>query len=115
MKSKAVVGVILALCIILTACSSSFSIVGMWKDADGTIRTFNSDGSCQNVAKIDIGGASPTYTLAAKPDTNGYYLLSVQQEGYNQTTFYVKLNGNDNIAIYGSESTSSPLYNLTRQ
>lgn len=100
---------------IFNSFSDKFDIVGMWKDTNGTIRTFSSDGTCLNVAKIDIGGSSPTYTLSEKKDSDNYYLLSVQQGGYNQTTFYVKVISDDKIEIYESESVTTPLYSLTKQ
>lgn len=65
MKSKSIIGLIVILCISLIGCSSAkFDIAGMWEDTDGTIRTFNSNGTCLDVAKIDIGGPSPTYALS---------------------------------------------------
>lgn len=116
MKYKSLIGLLLIVCIVLAGCSSSrFDIVGMWKDDGGTTRTFSSDGTCQNVAKIDIGGPSPTYSISEKADSNGYYSLFVSQSGYNQTTFYVKVISNDSIKIYESSSASKPLYSLTRQ
>jgi hypothetical protein len=92
---------------VLAGCSSAkFNIVGMWKDADGTTRTFSTNGTCQNVAKIDIGGPSPTYSISEKADSTGYYSLFVSQSGYNQTTFYVKVISNDSIKIYESQTAS---------
>ena len=115
MKRISVIGFVLMICIVLASCSSQFDIVGMWKDVDGTTRTFSSNGTCQNVAKIDIGGSLPTYTLSEKQDSNGYYLLYVQQGGYNQTTFYVKSDSKDSIKVYESSGATKPLYSLTRQ
>lgn len=105
----------LIFCLILAGCASSFNIVGMWVDTDGTTRTFSSNGMCLNVATIDIGGSYPTYTISEEPGSNGYYLLYVQQGGYNQTTFYVEVVNNDSIKIYDSLNSSVPIYNLTRQ
>jgi hypothetical protein len=87
----------------------------MWKDGDGTTRIFTSDGTCQNVAKIDIGGSLPTYSLSEKKGDDGNYSLFVSQGGYNQTTFYVKVISNDSIEIYDSSPGLNPLYTLTRQ
>ena len=112
---KLILVVPLILCLVLASCASSFSIVGMWVDTDGTTRTFSSNGMCQNVATIDIGGPSPTYTISEKKGSNGYYLLYVQQGGYNQTTFYVNVINNDRIDIYDSPDASEPIYSLTRQ
>jgi hypothetical protein len=94
--------------------SNEFDIAGMWKDEDGTTRIFSSDGTCQNVVKIDIGGPSPVYTISEKKDNNGYYLLFVSQSGYNQTTFYVKIISSDEIQIYENPSAKEALYKLTR-
>jgi len=95
--------------------TAKLDIVGMWRDVDGTIRIFSENGTCKNVAGIDIGGSAPTYTLSEKKDSNGYYLLNVEQGGYNQTTFYVKADSNDSIKIYESSSATKPLYSLKRQ
>jgi hypothetical protein len=89
-------------------------IVGMWKDKDGTTRIFSSDGTCQNVAKIDIGGPPPVYTISEKPDNNGYYILFVSQSGYNQTNFYVKVISGDEIEIYENPGAAEALYSLSR-
>jgi hypothetical protein len=94
--------------------SVQLDIVGMWKDKDGTTRIFSSDGTCQNVAKIDIGGPPPVYTISEKPDNNGYYILFVSQSGYNQTNFYVKVISRDEIKIYENPNSTEALYNLTR-
>ena len=91
---------------------SLFNIVGMWKDDGGTIRSFSDNGSCQNVAKIDIGGPSPVYSISEKLDSNGYYLLQVSQSGYNETTFYVKVTNNDENQIFESADTTKALYSL---
>ena len=88
-------------------------IVGMWNDKDGTIRIFSPDGTCQNIAKIDIGGPPPVYTISDKPNKNGYYILFVSQSGYNQTTFYVKVISSDEIEIYENPGAAA-LYSLTR-
>ena len=93
----------------------NFDIVGMWQDKDGTTRIFSSDGTCQNIAKIDIGGPAPVYTLSKKVNNNGYYLLYVSQSGYNGTTFYMKVISNDEIQIYENQSATEALYNLTRR
>jgi hypothetical protein len=94
--------------------AAQLDIAGMWQDKDGTTRIFSSDGICQNVAKIDIGGPPPVYTISEKPDNNGYYLLFVSQSGYNQTTFYVKVINRDEIKIYENPNAVEALYNLTR-
>lgn len=116
MKHRSLIGLLLFVCIMLAGCSSAqFDIIGMWKDADGSTRIFSSNGTCQNVAKIDIGGSNPTYTISGKANSNGFYSLYVEQGGYNQTTFYVKVVNNDKIQIYENPSATKPLYNLTRQ
>lgn len=99
----------------VTGCASNFDIAGMWMDTDGTIRSFDSTGACQNIALIDIGGPSPTYSISEKKNADGYYLLEVQQSGYNQTEFYVKVSSNDSIQIFENATDSDPLYSLTRQ
>ena len=97
----------------LAACSSSqpFSIVGQWKDSDGTIRVFSQDGTCQNVEKVDIGGAAATYSISSKADSSGNYTLQVEQDGMNQVTGTVKVTDNDDIVI----NIDGMTYNLTRQ
>jgi hypothetical protein len=92
-----------------------FEIIGMWRDATGTMRIFNPDGTCKNIAVVDIGGSSPTCTLSGKKDARGYYLLYVEQGGYNQTTFYVNVEDDDHIQIYADVPVPVPLYRLTRQ
>lgn len=120
MKRRFSLGLLLLICIMIAGCSSSqpdvkFDIVGMWEDKDGTKRIFNENGTCQNVAKIDIGGPSPIYSISEKADDNGYFTLQVSQSGYNQTTFYVEVVSKDNIKIYEGQARGEPLYNLTRQ
>ena len=109
MKKITLIGIALIICIMIAGCSDQFNIVGMWKDVDGTVRTFDSTGACQNIAKIDIGGPTPTYSISEKPNSDGYYLLEVQQGGYNQTVFYVKVLSNDSIQIFENTSQASPL------
>lgn len=94
---------------------SNRDLVGMWKDTDGTVRTFSQNGTCRNIAKIDIGGPAPTCELSEKQDASGYYQLYVQQGGYNQTNFYVKVVDQNDIKIYESHSAPTPMYTLTRQ
>jgi len=93
--------------------AAELDIVGMWNDKDGTTRIFSPDGTCQNIAKIDIGGPPPVYTISDKPNKNGYYILFVSQSGYNQTTFYVKVLSSDEIEIY-EDPGAAALYSLTR-
>jgi hypothetical protein len=112
--TTAIVVLLLAGILVAAGCSQGVSIVGMWKDTDGTTRVFRDDGTCQNVAKIDIGGPPPVYTLSDKPDTSGRYLLDVSQGGYNETEFYVERVGADHIRVYEG-SAGRPLYDLTRQ
>ncbi|WP_075365031.1 hypothetical protein [Desulfosporosinus metallidurans] len=116
MKHKVSIGLLLLVCILVVGCSSArFNIVGMWKDDRGTIRSFSDNGSCKNVAKIDIGGPSPVYSISEKVDSNGYYLLQVSQSGYNETTFYVKVTNNDEIQIFENAGATKALYSLKRQ
>lgn len=114
MKFRTILALLIA-CIVLVGCSGRLDVVGMWKDADGTTRTFGSEGTCQNVALIDIGGPRPTYVLSEKPGANGRYSMYVEQGGYNGTTFYVESVGADQIKIYQSADAQAPLYSLTRQ
>jgi hypothetical protein len=121
-RSRAFLGLLIVMCVMFAGCSlGKLNIVGMWKNVDGTTCIFNSDGTCKNVAKIDIGGSLPIYNISEKPDDNGYYSLIVSQDGYNQTTFYVKVISNDSIEIYESlyhtsgMITTKPLYSLKRQ
>ena len=101
---------------LLVACgSNNFNINGMWSDIDGTTKVFNEDGTCLNVALIDIGGSSPTFSLSESKDSDENYSLYVEQSGYNGTTFYVEVISNDEINIYESSGDSEPLYSLIRQ
>jgi hypothetical protein len=110
------VGLLLLACLVTAGCSASpFSIAGMWKDADGTTRTFRADGTCMNVAPIDIGGPPPTYDMSEKAGANGRYSLVVAQGGLNEWTFSVKFVNNDEITIYESASAMQPMYGLKRQ
>ena len=98
-----------------TACGGdSFSLVGVWRDVDGTTRTVNPDGTCYNFEKVDIGGARATCQLGSSPDSAGYYTLFVQQGGMNQMNWWAKPDGNDRVTIYASKG-SAPIYQLTRQ
>lgn len=117
MKHKVSIALLLLLvCILVVGCSSArFNIVGMWKDDGGTIRTFSANGTCKNIAIIDIGGPAPVYSISEKAESNGYYLLNVSQGGYNETTFYVKVTNNDEIQIYENASAAKALYSLKRQ
>ncbi len=115
MNIKIKITCILLLIILLTACSESkFDIVGMWQDADGTIRTFNYDSTCNAIALIDIGGPSPTYNLSEKVNSEGYYVLYVIQGGYNQTIFHVKVINENEILIFDNIGDETPRYTLTR-
>lgn len=115
MKFKTIVGLLLIAAVLLVGCSTRLDVVGLWRDADGTTRTFNSNGTCQNIALVDIGGSAPTYKLSEKSGDNGRYSMYVQQGGYNGTTFYVEAVSNDEIKIYESADAAQPLYSLTRQ
>lgn len=117
MKYKVTIGLlVLLVSIFFVGCSSeSFSIVGMWKDDGGTIRIFSDNGTCKNIAKVDIGGPAPVYSISEKVDSNGYYLLDVSQGGYNETKFYVKVISNDEIQIYETVGATKALYSLKRQ
>lgn len=110
---KNLVAVILLLSIFLFTGCSSFNIVGMWKDTDGTTRTFTENGTCQNIEKVDIGGPAAVYTISSK-ESDGYYSLEVSQSGMNQMNLYVKVIDNDHIEIY-EQKGGDILYDLERQ
>ena len=99
--------------VFISGCSSSFNIVGMWKDVDGSTRIFNEDGTCKNIEPIDIGGPAAVYTMSSK-ESDGYYSLEVSQSGMNQMNLYVKVINNDHIEIY-EQKDGSILYDLERQ
>lgn len=115
MGLKVIVGLLVIACVGLAGCSAKPDLVGMWQDADGTVRTFAEDGTCQNIAMIDIGGSRPTYVLSDSADGNGRYSMYVEQGGYNGTTFYVEAVSADEVNIYSESRSSEPLYRLTRQ
>ena len=116
MKLKAIVGLLLIACVVLIGCSTGGpDVVGVWQDVDGTTRAFSSEGTCQNIALVDIGGPRPTFVLSEKPSANGRYSLYVEQGGYNGTTFYVEAVSADEIKIYKSSDATQPLYSLKRQ
>lgn len=97
------------------AYTGAFDIVGMWKDADGTVRTFYDNGTCKNIQRVDIGGPAATYMLSSKM-TDGYYQLYIEQSGMNQHTWFVKPLSADKMEIYDESRTpGSPLYSLERQ
>lgn len=87
----------------------------MWQDASGATRVFNADGTCQNVAPIDIGGSAPTFTVAEKADSSGRYAIRIAQGGMNEWTYYIETVSRDQLKIYESASSTAVLYDLTRQ
>lgn len=112
-KKRIVVIIMLVEATLISGCRPPFSIVGMWKDTDETIRTFNENGICKNIEKGDIGGPAPVYDISSKED-DGYYFLSVSQSNMNHKILYVKVVNNDHIEISESKG-GSILYDLERQ
>jgi len=116
MKFKALVGLVLVASLSLAGCSSARpDVVGMWQDASGATRVFSPDGTCQNVAPIDIGGAAPTFAVADNADSSGRYAIHIAQGGMNEWTFYIEPVSRDRIRVYESASSNAVLYDLTRQ
>lgn len=116
MRLKHVAGVVLITCLVLTGCSSSRpNVVGMWTDVSGATRVFSADGTCQNIAPIDIGGPAPTYNLAETVGEDGRYALRIAQGGMNEWTMYVEVIGRDRLKVYETASATDALYDLTRQ
>ena len=116
MKFRILVGLVLVASLALVGCSSAGpDVVGMWQDASGGTRVFSADGTCQNVAPIDIGGSAPTFTVADKADSSGRYAIRVAQGGMNEWTYYIEAVSRDRLKFYENPSSTEALYDLTRQ
>lgn len=72
--------------VVLIGCSTEPDVVGMWQDVDGTTRTLNSEGTCQIIPLLDIGGPRPTFALSEKPSANGRSSMYVEQGGHDGMT-----------------------------
>lgn len=53
-------------------------VIELWEDtSDFEVAFDNLIKDQVKIAKIDIGGLAPVYSLSEKVDSNGYYLINV--------------------------------------
>ncbi|TFD13138.1 hypothetical protein [Cryobacterium sp. TMT4-10] len=90
--------------LLLTGCTSTPTITGMWTASDGSAtKIVNDDGSCSGMyyngtTPLDIGGGM-TCTLS-DTKSNGFYTLVVSQPP-NQASYQVRFDGDDMVMSSG--------------
>ena len=90
--------------LLLTGCTSTPTITGMWSASDGSAtKIVNDDGSCSGMyyngtTPLDIGGGM-TCTLS-DAESDGYYTLVVSQPP-NQASYQVMFDGDDMVMSSG--------------
>ena len=90
--------------LVLTGCTSTPTITGMWTASDGSAtKIVNDDGSCSGIyyngaTPLDIGGGM-TCSLS-DAESNGFYTLVVSQPP-NQASYQVKFDGDDMVMSSG--------------
>ncbi|MET3558419.1 hypothetical protein ABID29_001544 [Streptococcus rupicaprae] len=72
---KIILSIALGLTLFLSACSSSFSIEGMWRSSGGKIVSFN-DGEVSPTLFGFPDGPNGSYSLSEGTDADGNYTLS---------------------------------------
>jgi hypothetical protein len=97
--------------------TGSFSLAGMWKSDNGTILTFNDNGTVGPVLFGFEGGPDGSWTISSQADTNGHYTLNASHLTGGNIIYKVRLLGKDEIEIYeeSGDSYGSSYYHLVRQ
>lgn len=109
----------LAVLVTLTACiGGTPNLAGNWLADDGTgMKVILENGQCTGMyysggEPLDIGGGGMMCSMSSDKDSRGYYTLVVTQH-MNQTTQYVKFDGDDTATVY--DSARNKLFTMKRQ
>jgi hypothetical protein len=99
-----------------TPASGVDKMVGQWKSADGVVKTFIADGSCQGFYYTDDGklldiGGPMTCAISKEPGSEGRYAFDVRQ-GPNRNTYGIEFNSENAATVYSS--VGKKLYVMTR-
>ena len=90
--------------LLLSGCSTSATIAGVWTASDGSpTKTISDDGSCTGMyyngaTPLDIGG--PMTCTLSDTETDGHYALVVQQSP-NQATYDAEFDGDTMVLSSG--------------
>ncbi|HEL2401196.1 TPA: hypothetical protein TZS69_000129 [Streptococcus suis] len=91
--------------LILTACSSAFSIEGQWKSSGGTTIIFQ-DGTASASLFGFNGGPDGSYSLSSEKDENGDYILYGSHITGGEVEYRVQVESNDRIYLEQTENNS---------
>ena len=130
-KSNATVGIVTALILIVaivfiifllfqsggTSTSGRFDVVGMWMTPNGTIISFNSDGTVGPMLFGFDGGPSGAWSISSGTDENGHYTLQASHITGGAPVFKVEVISNDEIKLRAESGVyfGSNFYHLFRQ
>jgi len=97
--------------------TGSLNLAGMWKSSNGTILSFNANGTVGPMLFGFEGGPDGSWSVSAKADENGHYTLQASHLTGGNIVYKVRLLGKDEIELYeeSGDSFGSSYYHLKRQ